>query len=310
MRCLVTGAAGFIGSHLAERLVADGHEVVGLDCFVPYYPRPIKERNLSSLRVSKSFSFHELDLRTADLTPALEGVDTVFHEAAMAGLTASWVDFELYMTYNMLATQRLLDACRDQKLRSFVHISTSSVYGQDAMGNEQALPEPISPYGATKLAAERLAIAYHKVFGIPSVVLRYFSVYGPRQRPDMGYNIFIDRVLRGEQIAVFGDGEQTRGNTFISDCVNATLLGAQRGEPGEVYNIGGGESGSVNWVIETIAELAGKPASIRREPARIGDQRHTMADITKARTGLGYEPSMPLRDGLAAQVDWQKSLLG
>jgi len=309
MRCLVTGVAGFIGSHLAERLVADGHEVVGLDCFVPYYPRLIKERNLSSLRASKSFTFHELDLRTADLTPALDGVDTVFHEAAMAGLAASWVDFELYMTCNILATQRLLDACRDQKLRSFVHISTSSVYGQDAMGNEQALPEPISPYGATKLAAERLAIAYHKVFGIPSVVLRYFSVYGPRQRPDMGYNIFIDRVLRGEQIAVFGDGEQTRGNTFISDCVNATLLGAQRGEPGEVYNIGGGESGSVNWVIETIAELAGKPASVRREAARIGDQRHTMADITKARTELGYEPSMPLREGLAAQVEWQKSLL-
>jgi nucleoside-diphosphate-sugar epimerase len=177
------------------------------------------------------------------------------------------------------------------------------------MGDEQTLPEPISPYGATKLAAERLAIAYHKVFGIPSVVLRYFSVYGPRQRPDMGYNIFIDRVLRGEQIAVFGDGEQTRGNTFINDCVNATVLGAQRGEPGEVYNIGGGESGSVNWVIETIAELAGKPASIRREAARMGDQRHTMADITKARAQLGYEPSMPLRDGLAAQVDWQKSLL-
>ncbi|HEX3247688.1 MAG TPA: NAD-dependent epimerase/dehydratase family protein, partial [Chloroflexota bacterium] len=254
--------------------------------------------------------FHELDLRTAELAPALDGVDTIFHEAAMAGLAASWVDFDLYMTCNMQATQRLLDACRDGKLRSFVHISTSSVYGEDALGDERTLPEPISPYGATKLAAERLALAYHKVFGIPSVVLRYFSVYGPRQRPDMGYNIFIDRVLRGEQIAVFGDGEQTRGNTFISDCVNATLLGAERGEPGQVYNIGGGEARSVNWVIETIAQLAGKPASVRREAARAGDQRHTMADITKARSELGYEPTMPLHDGLAAQVEWQKSLLG
>jgi nucleoside-diphosphate-sugar epimerase len=310
MRCLVTGAAGFIGSHLAERLLADGHDVVGVDCFIPYYPRPIKERNLGTLRASKSFTFHELDLRTAELAPALDGVDTIFHEAAMAGLAASWVDFDLYMTCNMQATQRLLDACRDGKLRSFVHISTSSVYGEDALGDERTLPEPISPYGATKLAAERLALAYHKVFGIPSVVLRYFSVYGPRQRPDMGYNIFIDRVLRGEQIAVFGDGEQTRGNTFISDCVNATLLGAERGEPGQVYNIGGGEARSVNWVIETIAQLAGKPASIRREAARAGDQRHTMADITKARSELGYEPTMPLHDGLAAQVEWQKSLLG
>jgi nucleoside-diphosphate-sugar epimerase len=310
MRCLVTGAAGFIGSHLAERLVADGHEVVGLDCFVPYYPRPIKERNLSALRDSGRFTFHELDLRCDNLTAALEDVDMIFHEAAMAGLAASWVDFDLYMTCNIQATQRLLDACRDRKLRSFVHISTSSVYGEDALGDERTLPEPISPYGATKLAAERLALAYHKVFGIPTVVLRYFSVYGPRQRPDMGYNIFIDRVLRDEQIAVFGDGEQTRGNTYIDDCVNATLLSAERGEPGEVYNVGGGEARSVNWVIETIADLVGKPASLRREGARVGDQRHTMADISKARAELGYEPTTPLRDGLAAQVAWQKSLLG
>ncbi|MFN0070708.1 MAG: NAD-dependent epimerase/dehydratase family protein [Chloroflexota bacterium] len=308
MRCLVTGAAGFIGSHLAERLVADGHDVVGLDCFMPYYPRPIKERNLAGLRSSGHFAFHELDLRSAELAPALDGVEVIFHEAAMAGLAASWVDFDLYMTCNIQATQRLLDACRGHDLRSFVHISTSSVYGEDALGDEQTLPAPISPYGATKLAAERLAVAYHKVFGVPSVILRYFSVYGPRQRPDMGYNIFIDRVLRGEPIALFGDGEQTRGNTFITDCVNATLLGAERGQPGEVYNIGGGEARSVNWVIETIADLAGKPARVRREAARAGDQRHTMADISKARSALGYEPTMPLRDGLAAQVAWQRGL--
>lgn len=309
MRCLVTGAAGFVGSHLAERLIADGHEVVGLDCFVPYYPRPIKERNLMALRASERFTFHDLDLRTGSLAPILDGIEVVFHEAAMAGLAASWLDFELYMTCNILATQRLLDASRDKGLRAFVHISTSSVYGEDALGNEETLPEPISPYGATKLAAERLALAYFKVFGVPSVVLRYFSVYGPRQRPDMGYNIFIDRVLRGEKIVVFGDGEQTRGNTFITDAVNATLLGAEKGVPGEVYNIGGGEARSVNWVIETISDLAGKPAVVERGPARAGDQRHTMADITKARSVLGYQPSTPLRDGLAAQVEWQKELL-
>lgn len=310
MRCLVTGAAGFVGSHLAERLVADGHDILGVDCFVPYYPRAIKERNLAGLLNEDRFSFQELDLRTGDLEGILDGVEVIFHEAAMAGLAASWTDFDLYMTCNIQATQRLLHACRGRALRSFVHISTSSVYGRDALGNEETLPQPISPYGATKLAAERLALAYHEVFDVPAVVLRYFSVYGPRQRPDMGYNIFIDRVLRGQPISVFGDGEQTRGNTFITDCVDATLLAAERGAPGEVYNIGGGEARSVNWVIQTIAGLTGRPAEVRHEEARPGDQRHTMADITKARAALGYEPSTPLREGLAAQVAWQRDLLG
>ena len=308
MRCLVTGAAGFIGSQLAERLVADGHDVVGVDCFIPYYPREIKERNLESLRASTRFRFDELDLREASLEASLDGVDVVFHEAAMAGLAKSWTEFELYMTCNILATQRLLDACREKPLRAFVHISTSSVYGRDALGDELTLPEPISPYGATKLAAERLALAYKEVFSVPAVVLRYFSVYGPRQRPDMGYNLFINHVLRGEPISVFGDGDQTRGNTFIKDCIDATLLAAEKGRPGQVYNIGGGEARSVNWVIETIADLTGRPAKVRKEAPRAGDQRHTMADITKAASELGYVPSTPLRDGLAAQVAWQKSL--
>lgn len=307
MRCLVTGAAGFIGSHLAERLVRDGHDVVGLDCFIPYYPRELKEANLRALHQGPRFTFEALDLRTDDLSRVLDGVEVVFHLAAMPGLSASWTEFETYMTCNLLATQRLLDASRGKSIQAFVHASTSSVYGRDATGDEQAPLNPISPYGATKLAAERLALAYHSEFGVPSVIVRYFSVYGPRQRPDMGYNIFIRQILAGGPIAVFGDGEQTRGNTFVSDCVDATLLAAQRGRPGDVYNVGGGEARSVNWVIQTLEELAGRPAVIHHAPPRPGDQAHTLANIDHAREVLGFNPTTPLRAGLAAQLTWQRT---
>jgi UDP-glucuronate 4-epimerase len=308
MRCMVTGAAGFIGSHLAERLIAQGREVIGLDSFVPYYPRAIKEANLAGLRQSPNFTLLEADLRTADLTNALDGVEVVFHLGAMAGLAKSWTEFESYMTCNVLGTQRLLDACRGRALRAFVHASTSSVYGREATGDEGAALNPISPYGATKLAAERLALAYQTEFDVPAVVLRYFSVYGPRQRPDMGYHIFIRRVLAGEPIVVFGDGEQTRGNTFVADCVDATLLAAERGRPGDVFNIGGGEARSVNWVIRTIEELVGQAARIEHGPPRPGDQAHTLADISHARAALGFDPRTSLRDGLAAQAAWHRAL--
>ncbi len=310
MRHLVTGAAGFIGSHLAERLIAQGHEVVGVDCFMPYYPRAVKEANLARLQQESRFTLLELDLRTADLSEAVEGTDTVFHLAAMPGLTASWRDFESYMTCNLLATQRLLEGCRDQPISAFVQASTSSVYGKHARGNEQTPLNPISPYGATKLAAERLALAYHSELRVPSIVLRYFSVYGPRQRPDMGYHTFIRNVLSGQPVVVFGDGEQTRGNTYVEDCVTATVLAAERGQPGEVYNLGGGEARSVRWVLATIEELTGRKALIEHAPRRAGDQQHTMADIAKMRRDLGFEPDTPLRAGLAAQIEWQAQELG
>lgn len=309
MRTLVTGAAGFIGSHLAERLLDEGHEVVGIDCFVPYYPRRFKEANLAYLCSNPDFEFHPLDLRTDDLTQALRHVDTVFHLAAMPGLTASWSEFETYMTCNVLATQRLLEAAKTSTLRAFVHASTSSVYGKEATGNEDTPLNPISPYGATKLAAERLALAYHAEFNVPSIVLRYFSVYGPRQRPDMGYHTFIKKVLNGEPVTVFGDGEQTRGNTYVDDCVQATLLAACRGKAGEVYNVGGGEARSVRWVLRTIEEITGEKVAIQHAPRRAGDQQHTIADISKMRRDLGYEPRTSLRDGLAAQIEWQCSQL-
>ena len=306
MRCLVTGAAGFIGSHLCERLLDDGHEVTGLDVFHPYYPRARKEGNLAALRGRPGFRLLELDLRTADLAPALDGAQAVFHEAAMPGLLRSWDWFEEYLSCNVLATQRLLDAARAAGPRIFVHASTSSVYGRVSSCSEDALPRPSSPYGATKLCAERLAMAYHESFGLPVVALRYFSVYGPRQRPDMCYAIFIDRVLRGEPITVFGDGEQTRGNTYVADCVEAPVRAATRGRAGEVYNVGGGESRSTNWVVATVQRIVGRTVPVTHGPPRPGEQREALADTTKARAAFGWAPEMTLEDGLRAQIEWQQ----
>ena len=306
MRCLVTGAAGFIGSHLCQRLLDDGHEVTGLDVFHPYYPRARKERHLGGLRERPGFRLLELDLRTADLVPLLDDVEAVFHEAAMAGLLRSWDSFEEYMTCNVLATQRLLAAAQVARPRVLVHASTSSVYGRVSSCGEEALPRPTSPYGATKLCAEKLALAYHESFDLPVVALRYFSVYGPRQRPDMGYAIFVDRVLRGEPITVFGDGEQTRGNTYIADCVEATVRAATLGRPGEIYNVGGGESRSTNWVVAAIQRLVGREVPITHGPARPGEQREALADTAKARRELGWAPTTSLEEGLAAQIAWQR----
>jgi len=306
MRCLVTGAAGFIGSHLCDRLLDEGHEVVGVDAFHPYYSRDRKARNLAKARQRTAFRLLELDLRTDDVAPALAGVEAVFHEAGMPGLLRSWDWFEEYMTCNILATQRLLEATRPAPPRIFVHASTSSVYGRMSSCAEDALPQPISPYGATKLCAEKLALAYHESFGLPVVALRYFSVYGPRQRPDMGYAIFIDRVLRGEPITVFGDGDQTRGNTYIDDCVEATLLAASAGRPGEVYNVGGGEARSANWVLATIQRLVGRKVPVAHAPPRPGEQREAVADTAKAGRELGWWPRTSLEDGLRAQIKWQR----
>jgi nucleoside-diphosphate-sugar epimerase len=225
----------------------------------------------------------------------------------MPGLSASWTNFDEYMTCNLVGTRRLLEAARGTAVRRFIHASTSSVYGRDALGDESTLPRPISPYGVTKLAAEQLALAHQDVLGLPVVVLRYFSVYGPRQRPDMGFNIFIRRLLEDKPITVFGDGEQSRGNTFISDCVEATVLAVERGGIGQIYNIGGGEARSVNWVIAALEQLTGHAARIEHEPPRPGDQAHTLANIQKAQHELGYSPATPLREGLAAQVAWQVS---
>jgi nucleoside-diphosphate-sugar epimerase len=306
MKCLVTGAAGFIGSHLCERLLAEDHAVAGLDAFIPYYDRSVKEANLAVCRAHPAFTLHPLDLRTDDLAPALDGVEAVFHLAAMPGLPRSWTDFELYQTCNVVGTHRLLEAAQRMKLRSFVYASTSSVYGRYGSGDETLPTRPTSPYGVTKLAAEHLCRAYAEERGSPVVVLRYFSVYGPRQRPDMGYHKFIRALLDGVEIVVFGDGLQTRGNTYIDDCTAATAA-ALAAPVGEVYNVGGGETASVWDILGKLERITGKKALVRREPARDGDQRFTAADAGKLMRHLGWTPRVGLDEGLARQVAWQSA---
>jgi nucleoside-diphosphate-sugar epimerase len=308
MNCLVTGAAGFIGSHLCERLLHDGHHVTGLDAFIPYYPRLIKEANLTACRAHPRFTWRPLDLRSDDLTDVVEGVDVVFHLAAMAGLPKSWTDFSLYESCNVSATFRLLEAARAcPNLQRFIYVSTSSVYGRYSSGDEMMPTRPISPYGVTKLAAENLCRAFSEEHGLPLVVLRYFSVYGPRQRPDMGYHHFITSMLRNEPVTVFGDGQQMRGNTYIEDCVEATVAAVQA-VPGETYNVGGGETASVWDILHKLEGIIGCKANVLRKSARAGDQRHTTADTARLKRYLGWQPRVWLDEGLARQVAWQRQM--
>jgi len=310
MRCLVTGAAGFIGSHLCERLLQEGHEVVGVDAFIPYYDPAIKERNLAELVSKPRFRFYRLDLRSEDLGELVASAEYIFHLAAMPGLVQAWRDFEGYWTCNVLATHRLLEAVRTSahNLRRFLYISTSSVYGRYASGDESLPLKPVSPYGVTKLAAEHLCRAHAEAYSLPLVVLRYFSVYGPRQRPDMAYHRFIRALLLGEPLIVYGDGMQVRGNTYISDCIEATIL-AMDACPGETYNIGGGEAATVWDIIRKLERISGRQAHIRQEPARPGDQRYTFADTTKLRLHFSWEPKIGLDEGLYQQWLWQREQL-
>ncbi len=310
MKCLVTGAAGFIGSHLCERLLRDGCEVVGVDAFIPYYPQAVKEDNLVGPRSYRSFRMAQVDLREAPLNDLVDGVETVFHLAAMPGLPRSWTDFTLYESCNVTATQRLIAAAGECKtLKRFIYASTSSVYGRYGSGDESLPVRPISPYGVTKFAAEQLCRAYADEFDLPLVVLRYFSVYGPRQRPDMGYHKFVNALLSDDAITVFGDGQQVRGNTYIDDCIAATVA-AIDANVGEVYNVGGGETASVWDILRKLETTIGRSARVVRAAARAGDQRHTTADTTKLKRHLGWQPKVGLDEGLTRQVDWQRSLVG
>jgi nucleoside-diphosphate-sugar epimerase len=306
----VTGCAGFIGSHLGERLLADGHSVVGIDCFTNYYSRSVKERNLAGLKAHPRFAFHERDLAEGQLGSIVAGVDYAFHLAAMPGLTRSWVDVDSYTHCNLTATHRLLEALKDVPgLKKLIYASTSSVYGKYASGDESLPTKPSSPYGITKLAGEQLVRVYLDEFGVPGTILRYFSVYGPRQRPEMGYHLFINAVLQGKPITLTGDGMQVRGNTFIGDCIEATVRAGFHAMPGETYNLGGGEICTVMEMIRKIEKIAGKPAIIERHPPRKGDQLATGADVTKLFRHLGWKPSTALDDGLAQQIEWQRRQL-
>jgi UDP-glucose 4-epimerase len=309
---LVTGAAGFVGSHLCERLLVEGLRVVGLDSFTDYYPRRDKEANLAALRDSPDFAFIDGDLRTLDLERLLarEGVRYIFHNAGQAGVRPSWGrEFEEYVGCNILATQALLEACRNANLARFVFASSSSVYGdaERLPTTENELPRPVSPYGVTKLAAENLCLLYAKQYRTPVVALRYFSVYGPRQRPDMAFHIFIRALLDGQPLRILGDGEQTRDFTFVSDIVEANVLAMRAADgQGRVYNIGGGSRITMNSTVELLGEIMGLPPRVTYNPRAAGDHRHGAADISRAQTALGYQPRVTLEEGLRRQVEWQR----
>ena len=307
MKALVTGAAGFIGSHLSEHLLERGNEVTGLDAFTDYYARETKEANLASLRTRTRFHFVETSIREADWPVLLDGVTHVFHLAAQAGVRASWGrDFSVYTELNIDSTQILLEACVARRLERFVYASSSSVYGDgvELPMREDARPRPVSPYGVTKLAAEHLCLLYQQTSGVPAVALRYFTVYGPRQRPDMAFNRFLRAVAADEPIHLFGDGEQTRDFTFVEDAVAATVAAGLRGCPGAVYNIGGGSRVSMNDVLDVVAKVTGRRLDVRRDAAQKGDMRDTFADTSRARTDLGFVPTVPLEDGILAEYQW------
>jgi nucleoside-diphosphate-sugar epimerase len=307
LKTVVTGAAGFIGSHVTESLLADGHEVVGVDAFVDYYPRAAKERNLAVARDHKSFRFVEGHVQELDLAPILEGAGQVFHLAAQAGVRASWgKDFDAYTNHNVLGTQRVLESALAARTGPVIYASSSSVYGDTPALPliETAFCQPVSPYGVTKLAAEHLCCLYTKNHGLPTVSLRYFTVYGPRQRPDMAFHKFLKAARDRQSIHVYGDGEQTRDFTFVADIVGATRAAASKGRPGHVYNIGGGERVALNRVLKTIEEVTGRPLPLVRDPAQKGDMRDTFADTKAARQDLGFRSTVSLADGLAREWAW------
>lgn len=308
MNALVTGVAGFIGSHLAEHLLRNGASVTGLDCFTDYYPRAIKEKNLAGLNQNPRFRFIESTIQAASLDSLLDWSTHVFHLAAQAGVRKSWGrDFEIYTVNNIEATQRLLEAAVGKKLEKLVYASSSSVYGDDTKMpmREDARPGPVSPYGVTKLAAEHLCMLYHANFGVPAVALRYFTVYGPRQRPDMAFHRFIRAGLEGRPITVFGDGMQTRDFTYVADAVSATAAAAEAGVPGRVYNIGGGSRVSVNDVLAILRRW--QPGiEVRYQETEKGDMRDTYADTSRARADLGFKPGYSLEQGLEMEYRWLK----
>jgi nucleoside-diphosphate-sugar epimerase len=311
MKSVITGVAGFIGSHLAEKLLLLGHEVVGVDKFLDNYPQPFKESNLSGLRGHERCKFIDRDVMGLDLHQLLDGVDYLFHLAGQPGVRASWgTEFARYTENNVMATQMLLEAVKGKKLRKFVYASTSSVYGdtRDLPMREDGLTRPVSPYGVSKLAAEHLCYLYCKAFAVPTVALRFFTVYGPRQRPDMFFHIFMRGLLRNEEIPLYDDGEQTRDFTYCSDIIDGVLGAANYPGSGEVFNLGGGSETSLLNAIALAERIAGRKARLKRYDRQKGDVRHTSASLEAARSKIAYAPKVNLEEGLARQWQWIQTL--
>jgi UDP-glucose 4-epimerase len=311
VKSVITGAAGFIGSHLAEKLLVLGHEVVGVDKFLDNYPRPFKESNISNLGDDRRCKFIERDIMDLDLHQLLDGVDYLFHLAGQPGVRASWgTEFARYTENNIMTTQRLLEAAKGQTLRKFVYASTSSVYGdtRDLPMREDGLTRPVSPYGVSKLAAENLCYLYCKAYAVPTVALRFFTVYGPRQRPDMFFHIFMRGLLRNEETPLYDDGEQTRDFTFCSDIVDGIVGAAHYPGSGEVFNLGGGSETSLLDAIALAERITGRKASLKRLDRQRGDVRHTSASLEAARSKLAYAPRISLEEGLARQWQWIQTL--
>jgi UDP-glucose 4-epimerase len=306
-RVLVTGCAGFLGSHLSERLVASGEQVLGVDCFTDYYPREQKDANLERLRDRRGFTLHELDLGSDPLDDLVEGIDTVFHLAAQPGVRGSFgMSFGRYVHDNILATQRLLEASAAAGVRAFVYASSSSVYGDSPSypTAEEAERAPISPYGLTKLATEELAAVYGRNEGIRTVGLRYFTAYGPRQRPDMAFAKFLRAALARLPVRVLGDGLQVRDFTFVDDVVEGTIAAARHGVQGTVYNVGGGTQVRLLDALSKMEELLGMSIEVEHLPDARGDVRRTCSDPRRAARDLGFTPGVSLDEGLARQVEW------
>ena len=307
---LVTGAAGFIGSHLCRRLLAEGATVRGVDCFLDNYSRKIKEENLADLLKEKRFSFFEDDLCSVPLTKLLAGVIVVFHCAALPGVRNSWGSaFADYLHNNISATQLLLDSAKGNKLKSFIYVSSSSVYGNQKSSplKEEFTPQPVSPYGVTKLAGEHLALLYQQNYRIPVSIVRLFTVYGPGQRPDMGFYRFIKAVATGKTIDFYAPPVPSRDFTYIDDIVAGILACSLRGKRGGVYNLGSGKSRRLDKIFLVLEGILGKRANLQKVGHQAGDMLSTNADITLAQEELKYHPTVGIEEGLRRQVEWQLS---
>ncbi|MBA1336623.1 MAG: UDP-glucose 4-epimerase [Firmicutes bacterium] len=304
---IVTGCAGFIGSHLCEALVDKGWQVTGIDCFLDNYSRGIKEKNLSSLLDCPDFVLVGEDLTKVRLEPYLREADTIFHLASQPGVRGSWGKrFDTYIANNVLATQRLLEAAKGCDIKKFVYASSSSVYGNNNIlpMSEHHLPKPFSPYGVTKMAAENLCHLYHENYNVPVISLRYFTVYGPRQRPDMAISNFISSIASGRPITIYGDGNQKRDFTYVDDIVQANILAAGSTVAGEVFNVGRGQPVRLIEVINMIERILGEKACLEFISVQRGDVKDTFADITKINRMLGFNPSVELEAGLASQIEY------